>query len=239
MDTDPTALARGLLVAVRDGEPTRGLETRLGSLDDPALAAALDTDDARLAFWSNVYNAYAQLLLDRYPAEYEDSRRRFFGHEAIPVAGEWLSLDAVEHGLLRRSQSPIGLGYVPDPFPSAFERRHRLDARDWRIHFALNCGATSCPPIRAYEADAVDAQLDLATRSYLRQEVTYDPETGTATVPRLLLWYRGDFGGGSGIRSILRACDCLPADADPSLSYADYDWSMRRGLFADRSEYQP
>jgi hypothetical protein len=222
---EPGAIARALLGAVRDGESTREHEDALARLDQIDLVTALETDDRRLAFWLNVYNAYAQLLLERWPAEYERSRRRFFGHEAIPVAGTWLSLDDVEHGILRRSQSSLGLGYLPRLFPSRFERRHRLEARDWRIHFALNCGAKSCPPIRVYQTERIDEKLDTAAASYLEQEVEYDEQAGVVRVPRLMLWYRGDFGGKSGIREILRAFGCVPSDERPAIRYLEYDWT--------------
>jgi len=230
---DPTGLAEDLLVVVRRGESTREFEARLAALDGATLASGLPDDDAKLVFWIDVYNAYAQLLLDRQPDVYERSRRRFFGQRAIPIAGEWLSLEGLEHGLLRRSQLSFGLGYVPNPFPSSFERRFRVDERDWRIHFALNCGAASCPPIRAYRRDRIDDQLDLATRSYLDSEVVYDAEASVVRVPRLMLWYRGDFGGGDGIRSILREFDCVPADADPKIRCREYDWSKDGDAFAE------
>ena len=38
---------------------------------------------------------------------------------------------------------------------------------DPRIHFALNCGATSCPPIRVYSSANLDYQLDRAAASFL------------------------------------------------------------------------
>ena len=233
MDVEPVAVARELLGAVRDGDPTREYEDALAELGADALARALHSDERRLAFWLNVYNAYAQLLLDRWPGEYERSRRRFFGHEAIPVAGTWLSLDDVEHGILRGSQSSLGLGYLPRLMPSRFERRHRVEARDWRIHFALNCGARSCPPIRVYEVERIDAQLDLATASYLEQEVEYDPDRGVVRVPRLMLWYRGDFGGGSEIREILQEFGCVPEGESFRVRYQGYDWGRKPGRFVD------
>lgn len=67
---------------------------------------------------------------------------------------------------------------------------------DARIHFALNCGASSCPPIREYEAEALDSQLDLATRSYLNQPsgVRIDEARRTVYLSQLFEWYRRDFG---------------------------------------------
>ncbi|WP_323192978.1 DUF547 domain-containing protein, partial [Halostella sp. PRR32] len=64
-------------------------------------------------------------------------RRPIFRRNLLTVAGESLSVDDVEHGILRRSRSGIGLGYVPRLRRSRFERRHRVDDVDPRIHFAL------------------------------------------------------------------------------------------------------
>jgi hypothetical protein len=237
LPTDPLALADGLLRAVRYDEPTTAHERALRDLDPDTLARALDTDDRRLAFWLNVYNASVQLLLDAAPEQYED-RRRFFAAPVVAVAGHDLSLDDVEHGLLRRSRHSLGLGYLPRR-ADAFERAHRVDVRDPRVHFALNCGAESCPPILAYDHERLDDQLDLATAGYLEREADYDADAGVVRVPRLLLWYRGDFGGRAGILSMLREHGVVPADASPRLRYHAYDWSLARGRFASAEDVDP
>ena len=38
---------------------------------------------------------------------------------------------------------------------------------DPRIHFGLNCGAKSCPPIRVYSPTNLDSQLNRAAASFL------------------------------------------------------------------------
>ncbi|MWG35477.1 DUF547 domain-containing protein [Halomarina oriensis] len=227
---DPLALAADFLRAVRYDEPTTAHERALRDLDPDGLAAALDTDDRRLAFWLNVYNAHVQLVLAAAPEQYED-RRRFFGAPVVACAGHDLSLDDVEHGILRRSMHSLGLGYLPRR-ADGFERTHRVDERDPRIHFAVNCGAESCPPILAYDHEAVDEQLDTATAGYLDGEAEYDADAGVVRVPRLLLWYRGDFGGRAGVLGLLRRYGVIPADATPRIRYRSYDWSLALDRFA-------
>jgi len=231
----PALAAERLLMAVRlDDDLDRHL-SRLADYDDADLAVLRTESDRALAFWLNCYNAGTQLLLDRRPDLYESPLRflRFFRAPAVTVADTDLSLDDIEQGILRGSCSKYGLGYLPRIRPSAFERRYRLDDVDPRIHFALNCGAANCPAIRAYEADEIDAQLDLATEAYLDSTVEYDPESRVARVPRVFLWYRGDFGGGDGIRSFLREYGAIPADAAPKLRHRSWDWSRDRGTFVD------
>lgn len=193
---------------------------------------ALDPDE-RLAFWLNVYNAATGGALLAEPERFED-RRQFFGDPIVTVAETDLSLDQIEHGILRGSQWKYGLGYVPNPFPSAFVRRHHVADPDSRVHFALNCGAASCPAVAAYDADDVDEQLDVAAGSYLRSETVV--EDGTARVPRHLLWYRGDFGGRSGIRALLREYDAIDPDSISRIRYREYDWSLALDAFRTEEE---
>lgn len=238
MAGDPADLSVRLLKRVRREEGIDGLEEELAGYDPGELAAELGDDAARTAFWCNVYNAYSQVLTEARRELYESSRRRFFGLEAIPVAGRELSLNWIEHRLLRRSQFAWSLGYLATPRPGEFERSLRVDERDPRIHFALNCGARSCPPIAAYTADGIDDELDVATGSYLSQHVRYDADgglfgRGVVHVPRLMLWYRGDFGGKSGILAMLREFDLVPEGTRPRLKHRQYDWSLAPGAFRD------
>jgi len=228
----PTTVAAELLVATKVGEDPDPYLATLAGYSNDALASLQSNRERALAFWLNCYNAGTQLLLDRRPALYESPLRflRFFRADAVTVAGTGLSLDAIEQGILRGGRSKYGLGYLPR-IPWPFERRYRV-ACDPRIHFALNCGAESCPAIRAYEPATVDDQLDLATEHYLEQGVTYDAEGDVATVPRVFLWYRGDFGGAGGIRSMLREYGAVPTDAEPSLRYDSWDWTRAQGKFA-------
>ncbi len=232
----PVDCSAELLVAYRtDQEPTPYL-TRLAEYDDDALRRIRTDRDAALAFWSNLYNAGTQRLLDEHPNRYDSPLRffRFFSTPAVTVAGHSLSLDDIEQGLLR-GRSKYGLGYLPRFLPDTFETRYRLDSVDPRIHFALNCGAESCPAIRAYTPEAIDEQLDMATRAYLDATVQYDPDANRVHVPRVMLWYRGDFGGKRGIRAFLREYDAIPAGTSPAVAFLSWDWTKAGRRFADEN----
>jgi hypothetical protein len=234
-DGAPTALARDLLVACKRGDPTDPYRAALADVTRADLREVRTDRRTGMAFWLNCYNAGTQLLLAERPDLYERPLRfvRFFRAPAVTVAGTALSLDRIEHGILRGGRSKYGLGYLPKLRVTEFERRYRLDDCDPRVHFALNCGAESCPAIRAYEPARVDEQLDLATRHYLDATVAYDPDAAVVRVPRVCLWFRGDFGGGSGLREFLRAYDAVPADATPTIRYRAWDWSRAAGAFAE------
>lgn len=234
-DLSPIALSQRLLEACKRGDPTGQYASALASLDDADLRRVREDRQTALAFWLNCYNAGTQLLLDARPDRYESPLRffRFFLTPAITVAGTPLSLDRIENGLLRGGRTKYGLGYLPKFLVTSFEHRFRLEACDPRIHFALNCGAASCPSIRAYDPAMVDEQLDTATLGYLAETVDYEPGGNRVRVPRVFLWFRGDFGGGAGIRRFLREYDVLPETASPRIRHKSWDWSKAARKFAD------
>jgi len=231
---EPVLCAQKLLDAVRTDDPVDPYLTTLARYDESDLTALREQRNAALAFWLNLYNAGTQMLLDRRSELYESPLRtvRFFRATCVTVSGTDLSLDDIEHGILRGSRSKYGLGYVPRLVSGSFVRRYSLDPVDSRIHFACNCGAASCPAIRYYEPDTVDEQLERATRGYLDSTVEYDADAGVVRVPRVFLWYRGDFGGGDGILRFLQKYDVVPEDANPRLKHRSWDWTKAAGKFA-------
>ena len=218
-------LSQQLLLKVKMGEDTRTLQDSIASLPASALNDELGTEDEKLAFWLNIYNANIQLQLKDSAARYTN-RAKFFSAKSITVAGYKLSFDDIEHGILRHSKSKLSLGYFNKWFPNRFERKHRLQMVDYRIHFALNCGAASCPPIAFYKPELINKQLDLATNNYLLQEVVFDCTANTVTVPKLMLWFKGDFGGKKGIYSMMQKLQLIPANSRPKIKYKEYSWCM-------------
>jgi len=219
---DPTAIAGDLLYAVKtDGESDVDRD-RLASIDPARLDRMLAERPQRLAFWLNVFNAYVHLLLEE--REHEPptgilERWAFFERDSVPVASQWVSLNDIRDGVLRRSRLRWGFGYLPRPLPGRFERRFRLERGDPRIHFGLSSVPGTSPPTTVYTAADVDEALDLATDWYIDENVTYDREADELTLPRLFWWYRGDFGGISGVRSFLESHDAIPAGERPSITF--------------------
>jgi len=222
---DPFELSRAVLDDARAGRPGGEARAALAALDPEALADLLNDDQSRIAFWLNIYNGVVRGRIHADPASYL-RRWRFFGKSTVVVAGRHLSLNAIEHGILRRSAFLVSLGYLRNPFPSAFERRMRVRRVDPRIHFALNCGARSCPPLWAWSRETLDGDLDRATEAYLTSESRLEEDGRQVRVPRLLLWYLGDFGGLNGVRSLLQRHRVIGPDAHPRLRFGPYDWTL-------------
>ena len=222
---DYIKLSQDILYAVKTGEPTDSLEIQLSNLSPDILLSQLSSENKRKAFWLNIYNAYTQIGLKDNPDAYK-KRNKFFGNKFIQIGGKSLSLDLVEHGILRRSKWKYSLGHFNKLFKSAYEKKFRLDKVDYRIHFALNCGAKSCPPIAFYNPGELDKQLDLATKIYLKGEVEYNELINRVEVPAILSWFRGDFNGKKGIHKILKELRLIPENTSPKIVWKKYDWSL-------------
>ncbi|MEN1785892.1 MAG: DUF547 domain-containing protein [Bacteroidota bacterium] len=218
-------LSEQLLTKIKAGEDTESLQKQLSQTTVAALEQALTTDAQRNAFWINIYNAYIQLILKAHP-EYYDDRDHFFNEDLIDIAGNRISFAKIEHGILRRSKWSKGLGYVSKLFPDAFERSLRVAEPDYRIHFALNCGAKDCPPIAIYTPTSITSQLARATGMFINATTVYEAATETATISSLFLWFRGDFGGESGIQKILEKQLQITIAEKVQLRYSNYDWTL-------------
>lgn len=224
-EQDLNEMSEELLLHIKNEGSTTELRAKLYNFPIATLQNALKNDRQKLAFWINIYNAYIQIKLSENPSLYED-RDTFFKKEQVPIAGRLISFDKIEHGIIRKSQWKLGLGLISKWFPDEFERKLRVDQSDYRIHFALNCGAKDCPPVAIYEPYRLDEQLRKATERYLRKTSTYDPATGEVTVTSLFSWFRGDFGLESGIKKILKKYGIIPTTENISLSYTSYDWTL-------------
>lgn len=230
--TDFNALSEELLQKIIQYQETEGIEHLLATTTIDQLAQSLNTNEKRLAFWVNIYNAYIQLILRQEPELYED-RDRFFAMEQIPIAGTTISFETIEHGLIRKSQWEYGMGYIGNWFPSKFEKELRVFKMDYRIHFALNCGAKDCPPVAIYDWRRLDDQFKAGTQRFLKRSSVYSADSGQVLITPIFNWFRGDFGGTQGIKEILHANGIIPDTAKLVLTYSTYDWTLAINNFID------
>jgi hypothetical protein len=224
-DTALIKLSQEIMYAARLGEQTDSLLKVIAALDETNLHNALDTDEKKKAFWINMYNGFTQVLLKADSNLYK-KRGAFFRKKAINVGGHFYSLDDIEHGILRRSAVKWSGGYLNDIFPGKKEKAERVKRKDYRIHFALNCGAKSCPPIAFYEPENLNRQLNLAERAYLSAEVVYDSTSNKLYLPAIMGWFRKDFGGKKGMIKIIKRLGIIGEGVSPAIHYKPYDWTL-------------
>jgi len=220
------SLSEMLLKEIRYAAPSSDTEKMLSNLDMHSLIEGLGDDDAKKTFWINIYNAWYQLLAIREKL----NRPEIFTKKVIPIAGRNFSLDDIEHGILRRYRWKYSMGYFPSFFPGKLIKQLAVSTIDYRIHFALNCGAKSCPPILFYSYDNIQEQLNMATRSFLLSETEIDESKKEVRVSKIKDWFRGDFGGKKGIRKMIS--DVFKKDLTGyNLAFKSYDWENKLGNF--------
>jgi hypothetical protein len=163
----------------------------------------LHTPAQRLAFWLNTYNAlYLHGIIERGVRDTVLELRDFSVTTGYVVGGLVFTPRDIEYGILRGNRPcvmhPLGPFGAGDP-RLALAMPH-LDAR---IHFAMVCGTRSCAPIRVYSAQEIDAQLELAARSYLNAEVEVIPERPAVVLPMIFYWFWSDFEDGQPLGEFL------------------------------------
>jgi hypothetical protein len=224
-DASLIATSQQLLLTAKKQQPTDALVEVMKSIPEEALTQQLRNDNLKKAFWINLYNAFTQIILLKHPDNYK-TRSVFFEAKQIAIAGRKLSLDDIEHGILRRSKIKWSLGYLNKWLPSAFEKRQRVDTLDYRVHFSLNCGAKSCPPIAFYKPEQLDQQLDMATKAYLQDEAKYYERDNTVALPAIMGWFRADFGGKNKMIDLLHILQIVPKEKRPYVKFKEYNWSL-------------
>ncbi|MEM1171644.1 MAG: DUF547 domain-containing protein [Cyanobacteria bacterium P01_H01_bin.35] len=184
------------------------------------------TDSEKIAFLINAYNSLTlESIIDNYPTK---SIRRIPGVWKIrkfDVAGEKMTLDHIEHQVLRKEFNEPG------------------------IHVALVCAAISCPQLRreAYTSKQLEKQLDDQAKNFLgnSQGFRIDSQNNAVYFSSIFKWFGQDFektyGQNENIDGLNKtetsivnyARQYVNSDAQKFLAnggykvkYSNYDWSL-------------
>ena len=168
---------------------------RLQCMDGISLACTM-SDAEKTVFGIHLYNVMVRHANIKLGVPTTASQRRaFFTGVNYKVANQILSLDDVEHGILRaNTRHPYHL--KPQFIGEDPRRAWAVSELDPRIHFTLYCGANSCPPINNYTVENLNSELQLAAEAFCLDDhnVVVNPETNTLTLSMIFKWYKSDFG---------------------------------------------
>ncbi|UOG76893.1 DUF547 domain-containing protein [Hymenobacter tibetensis] len=190
-------------LAARDAAALQALVQRVQTFDVYSAKPA-----ERKAFYLNAYNVLVvRAVVHAYPVASVMKLPGFFDKQEYNVAGELLTLNELETNKLRKPYA--------DP----------------RIHFALVCGARSCPRLRseAYVPASLEAQLNDQTRKVLQDPLFIRLDAGgkKVLVSEIFKWYALDFKntGKSTVAYINQFRRVkIPVTAVPD--YYAYDWAL-------------
>jgi hypothetical protein len=176
--------------------------------------------NARLAFWINAYNAVTIDKVIKWKPKKSVretliprvwTSTKFFTSRENKVAGKRLSQDDIENDILRKQ------------------------FKDPRIHFAIICASSGCPPLPrfAYTEENVQEKLEEETRKYINSDrgTRIDLAENTLYLSKLFDWYSGDFASKSGsvlnfIKPYLEKQTLAFLERGPRIADLDYDWSL-------------
>lgn len=175
----------------------------------------------QFALLANLYNAKTiDIVLDRYPVQSIKDISLGGGLVASLTGGPWkakvlnlggvsLSLDDIEHGMLRPT------------------------FKDPRVHYAVNCASIGCPNLQnaAFTGDKLDTQLNAAARDYVNHARGSSVTDGKLIVSSIYNWFKDDFGGtDAGVISHLQkyalADKAVALKTVSSINGHAYDWRL-------------
>ena len=152
--------------------------------------------DTKAAFLINVYNLLIKYAFIKVGVPSSDLKRAaFFTQVKCNIGGEKYSFNDIENGILRgNAKAPYNL---KAQFKSSGDprTRHSLDKVDHRIHFALNCGARSCPPVKKFSVADLDEELRIVAMAFCEQDENCGvyPDKNEIRLSTIFKWYRVDF----------------------------------------------
>ena len=189
-----------------------GLVTRLESY----IPASLESREATLSFWINVYNILAaKMITDHYPIESIKDAGSLFKPDwkrvAGMVGGKERTLNEIEHEILRKMNEP-------------------------RIHVAIVCASISCPDLRreAYSAGKLNEQLDDQMEKFLQSRekgMKLDERKNRVYLSAIFKWFAEDFESRGGVLQYIGQYVTVEERkvlnySNIKISYLDYNWKI-------------
>ena len=214
--------------AMRDSDAFREYARAAEALQTVSLCSL--TEAEKTAFFVNLYNAlvvHVTVAAGTPKAGLVGffDRLSYFDRHSYEVGGVTYTCDDIEHGCLRGNRpGAASLGALlgnpklsRGPFAATDDprRKNAIVHPDPRVHFALVCGAKSCPPIRLYDGDNLESQLAAAAAAFVESETRVafgdarqggagdetETENGNRTPSAVVTtskivgsWYKWDFG---------------------------------------------
>jgi len=177
------------------------------------------TEADQIAYWANLYNALTlKVVLENYPVT---SIRKIkdglfsigpWKRDAVTVNGEVLSLDTIEHGILRKRYDNLAL-----------------------VHYMVNCASVGCPNLsdKLWSGATLDADREQAARDFINSPRGVRINGQKLKVSSIYDWFEEDFGGSKSealkhFRQYAGPELTEALDAGAKISGYDYNWDLNQ-----------
>lgn len=156
-----------------------------------------------LAFYINAYNAFTvKLIIDNYPTKSIKDIKQPWDKKFISIDGKTLSLNNIEHDILRKLDEP-------------------------RIHFAINCASISCPKLlnKAFTSSALDQQLEMVTKAFINSSENTITEK-KIEISKLFSWFKSDFTTNGTVVDYFNKYSDITIHKKAKIKFKDYNWNL-------------
>lgn len=161
------------------------------------------------AFYINAYNAYTiKFIITKYPVkspkDVSFSGKDMWHFRMVQIGPQKYDLTQVEDHILRRMGDP-------------------------RIHFAINCGANSCPRLlnEAYTVDNLNGLLTKMTKEFVSNSNHNVLKSKKVQISRIFEWYADDFNKeGETVIKFLNKYGTVTIEDGAKIEYLEYDWAL-------------
>ncbi len=182
------------------------------------------SDNEKIAFLINAYNGFTlRLILDNYPG------LKSIGDIGGPVRALNIASGApwkiAFFELLDKKRT---LNWIE-------HEKLRVDFKEPRIHFAINCASIGCPVLAktSFKAESLDEQLENAFLYFMRDSSKnyYDESSGTLYVSKIFDWFAKDFTIVSGTiqNYVSRGFDVSTIE-NARVRFTKYDWLLNEAF---------
>lgn len=159
--------------------------------------------DASLAYWINAYNALTlKLIVTNYPVKSITNLNggKPWDVKWIDLAGKKYSLNNIENDIIRPQ------------------------FKDPRIHFAVNCGAVSCPPLSntAFTETNINKLLDSRSKAFINS-ASNEIACAKIKISKIFDWYKADFGD---VIAFINKYSTTQINVNAAVEYGDYNWNL-------------
>ena len=188
----------------------RGFKTDLKNLDNYLEAISnnnpekFTSKNEKLAYWINIYNAFTiKLIVDNYPLKSIKDIKQPWDKKFIPIGDELLSLNYIEHEILRKMNEP-------------------------RIHFAINCASKSCPKLynKAFTPENLDETLTILTKEFLLDSTKNSISKNEIEISKIFKWFKKDFEKNETLIDFLNRYSKINISPNAKIKFKDYNWNL-------------
>lgn len=163
------------------------------------------SDNEKLAYWINVYNAFTiSLIIEHYPVKSIMDIKNAWDLKFIQLETITYSLNEIEHEIIRK------------------------EFNEPRIHFALVCAALSCPILlnEAYTADKLEQQLQQQGMLFINDSTKNSITPKKAKVSQLFNWFADDFTKNGSLIDYLNSFSKTQLTSKVKIEFMDYNWDL-------------